>query len=94
MEWNGVVKTRTFYDCTTSRLVQVRPALPLRIVPLESEPARGVVDVGEDEPRDGEEDGKDELAPQLGDRRERQEVGDDDAGYESVSCKNHTFDYY
>ena len=75
----------------TSCLVQVGPPLPLRIVPLEPEPASGVVGVGEDEPRDGEEDGKDELAPQLGDRRERQEVGDDDGGYDSVSCKNNTF---
>ena len=54
-------------------------------MPLESEPAGDVVDVGEDEPRDGEEDGEDELAPQLGDRREGEEVGDDDGGYDAVS---------
>ena len=54
---------------------------------LEPEPAGGVVDVGEGEPRDGEEDGEDELAPQLGDRRERQQVRQDDRGYDAVSWK-------
>ena len=60
---------------------------------LEPEPAGGVVDVGEGEPRDGEEDGEDELAPQLGHRRERQQVRQDDRGYDAVSWKERARKY-
>ena len=72
-----------------SRLVEVRLAIERRVivVHLEPEPAGGVVDIGEGEPRDGEEDGEDELAPQLGDRRERQQVRQDDRRYDAVSWK-------
>ena len=52
---------------------------------LESEPARDIVDVREGEPRDVEEYGKDELAPQFGNGRECKEVGDNDDSYEAMS---------
>ena len=69
----------------SSCLVQVGLPLPLRIVILESEPARDIVDVREGEPRDGEEYGKDELAPQFGNGRKCKEVGDNDDSYEAMS---------